>query len=426
MKQISILGAGISGVSTSFHVGHDRCLLYEAKPHYGGHVFSFARDGFTWDDGPHVLFTDNEYVNQLFADGVDSQFEERKPEITNYYQGHWIDHPAQSNLYQIPEPLRSQCLESFLEARSKELTPPATYEEWLNQAFGKVFAKTFPAVYTRKYWAAEPADLGTDWIGERIFYPSVDDVKGGFKGPLGRSTHWVKRFRYPSRGGFISFLRKIAAGARIQYGKTLNQIHFGKRRMQFADGTHAEYETLVDTLPLPMLIGCSEDAPEKVREAAKQLKTTRFWLFDFGARHPSKLTQQWAYVYDANKITTRISITENFSPHNSPPGCTGMSIEVCGSDYKELPADKDALAKKIREELVEMGMLESIDAVISTNIRYVPFGQVIYDHNRKGALQIVNEFLDRVGVVRVGRYSEWRYAMTHDCVLKARHEAANL
>ena len=38
-------------------------------------------------------------------------------EVVNYFKGHWIDHPAQSNLYQIPEPLRTQCLNSFLESR---------------------------------------------------------------------------------------------------------------------------------------------------------------------------------------------------------------------------------------------------------------------------------------------------------------------
>jgi protoporphyrinogen oxidase len=426
MKQISILGAGISGLSTSFHVGHDRCHIYEAKSHYGGHVHSFVRDGFTWDDGPHVLFTDNEYVNALFADGVDGEFEERAPEITNYYKGSWIDHPAQSNLYQIPEPLRTQCLESFLEARSQELTRPSTYDEWLNQAFGKVFAKTFPAVYTRKYWATDPVNLGTDWIGERIYYPSVDDVKGGYSGPLGKSTYWVKRFRYPSRGGFISFLRKIGAGARVEYAKNLNHIDFGKRKMKFTDGSTAEYETLVSTLPLPVLIRASADAPDTVREAVELLKTTRFWLFEITARHPSRLKQQWAYVYDDDKVTTRISITENFSPHNAPPGCTGLSVEVCGSDYIELPADKEALAQKVKKELVEMGLLDSLESVTSTHVRFVPFGQVIYDHNRKGALQVVNEFLDRVGIVRVGRYAEWKYAMTHDCVLKSRHEAAKL
>jgi hypothetical protein len=103
-----------------------------------------------------------------------------------------------------------------------------------------------------------------------------------------------------------------------------------------------------------------------------------------------------------------------------------MSVEVCGSDYNELPPDKDVAALKVKDELLEMGLLESMDAVTSTHVRYVPWGQVIYDHNRKGALQTVNTFLDSVGVVRVGRYAEWKYAMTHDCVLKAKHEAEKL
>jgi hypothetical protein len=51
-----------------------------------------------------------------------------------------------------------------------------------------VFANTFPAAYTRKYWTTDPVNLGVDWIGARVFYPSVDDVKGGYAGPLGRST----------------------------------------------------------------------------------------------------------------------------------------------------------------------------------------------------------------------------------------------
>ena len=78
MEQVTILGAGISGLSASFHIGHERSQVYEAKPHYGGHIFSFVRDGFTWDDGPHVLFTDSEYVKQVFAEGRKIRDADRK------------------------------------------------------------------------------------------------------------------------------------------------------------------------------------------------------------------------------------------------------------------------------------------------------------------------------------------------------------
>ena len=273
-----------------------------------------------------------------------AEFEEVQAEVVNYYKGHWIDHPAQSNLYQIPEPLRTQCLNSFLESRvgnPAEQPAPANYEEWIHRAFGRVFADTFPAVYTRKYWTREPADLGTDWIGKRVYYPKVEDVTAGAKGPLGRSTYWVNRWRYPSKGGFFTYTHKLAEGARIEYGKKLVFVNFQKRLLGFEDGTQANFETLVSTLPLPALIECAEDAPIDVREAASMLQATRLLLVRVAANHPSVRKEPWLYVYDEDKISTRVSIQENFSPHNAPAGKTALSVEVCGSDFNPLPTDRE-------------------------------------------------------------------------------------
>lgn len=421
MTQVTILGAGISGLSTSYLIGHERCLIFEAKPYYGGHIYSDQQDGFTWDDGPHVSFTDNEFVRDLFAESVQGEFEEFPTVVSNYYRGHWIEHPAQSNLYQVPEPLRTRCLESFLEMRSKDgqLLPPKNYQEWIHQAFGPVFADTFPAAYTRKYWTTEPVNLGVDWIGKRVFYPSVEDVTQGSKGPLDRKTYWVKKFRYPSRGGFLSYSKGFARGARIHYGKEVVRIDLDSQKIWFADGREVSYEVLVSTLPLPILIRCCAQAPVEVREAVSRLRCTRFYLVEVAARHPARRDDQWLYVYDEDKLSTRVSITEHFSPHNAPKGCTGMSVEVYGSDYRELPEDREEVARRVQEELVEMGLLDGLDAVLYARVRFVPWGNVIFDHERQAALDVVDEFLDRKGVVRVGRFAEWKYLMTHDCVLRS-------
>ena len=181
--KIAIIGAGISGLATSYHLGHRDCAIFEATDHYAGHVHSEVRDGFTWDDGPHISFTTNEYVRSLFAELVDDAYEECPIRPSNYYQGHWIEHPAQTHLYQVPEPLRSECLASFLNTRTDD-REPRNYQDWLDQSMGPVFAQNFPAAYTRKYWTTEPANLDTDWIGVRVLKPDVDDVVAGAEGPL--------------------------------------------------------------------------------------------------------------------------------------------------------------------------------------------------------------------------------------------------
>ena len=420
-----ILGAGLAGLSTSFHIGHDNCVVYETKPYYGGHISSVERNGFTWDNGPHISFTKDEYVRRLFAESVDQEFEEFQVSVGNYFQGYWIDHPAQSNLYQIPEPLRTACLNSFLESRSHiDLQPePTNYQEWLYRAFGRVFADTFPNVYNRKVWTIEPVHMGVDWLTPRVFYPSIQDVKDGSKGPLDRATYHVTTVRYPSRGGFLSYARKFADGARIYYGKTMETIHFGKRRIGFSDGAQSEYHTLVSTLPLPTLINCAEDAPAKVREAAALLRCTSLLLVEIAANHRRNSKYNWIYVYDEDKLSTRISFIEGWSPNNAPAFSTGMQVEVYGSAYRPLPTDYEEIARKIQLELVEMGLLESLEAVISVHVRRVPWANVIFDHNRQAALDTVNAFLDSFGILRIGRYAEWKYLWTHDCVLNGRRVA---
>jgi len=403
-------------------VGHNACEIYESKPYFGGHIYSEVRDGFIWDDGPHVSYTDNEYVKTLFAESVKGQYVEYETYVSNYYRGQWIEHPAQSNLYQISEPLRSQCLKSFLESRAQLASQPKplNYQDWLYQAFGQVFAETFPAAYTRKYWTTDPINLGIDWIGKRVFYPSIEDVSEGAKGPLDRQTYWVNKWRYPSFGGFLSYAQMFADNACLRYNKTLVEINFAKRHLKFSDQSQADFKRLVSTIPLPVLIKCAEDAPQDVKDAAALLRCTNFYLVEVAANHPAKRKEQWMYVYDEDKLSTRISIMDHFSPNNAPASRTGISVEVYGSHYRPLPADRDEVSRRVQQELIEMGLLESLDAVISAHVRFVPWGNVIYDHNRRAALDRINEFLDHHGVSSVGRFAEWGYLMTHDCVLQSK------
>jgi hypothetical protein len=101
-------------------------------------------------------------------------------------------------------------------------------------------------------------------------------------------------------------------------------------------------------------------------------------------------------------------------------------VEVCGSDFKPLPEDREGVVQQVQRELIDMGLLGGPQAVRSATVRFCPWGQVIYDHNRRPALDRVNRFLERYGVLRAGRYSQWGYMMTHDCVLRGKKIAEHL
>jgi protoporphyrinogen oxidase len=454
MSKLIILGAGLAGISTSFHNGHQSCSIVEKNHYAGGHIHTEYLDGFTWDEGPHISFTKYEYVKDLFAKNVDNEFLEYAVATGNYFQGHWIPHPAQSNLYAVPEPLRGECLSDFLATRQTgEQATPSDYEQWLRQAFGGKFADTFPAAYTRKYWTTDAADLSVDWVGERVFFPRVEDVTEGAKGPLPEQTHYIKSIRYPTRGGYMAYARKLVEGAEVLYNHELTRISFEDRRLHFSNERSMEYSQLVNTLPLPVLIQRS-DAPWEVQEAASRLSCSSLLLVNVTADHPTSRKENWIYVYDEDKYSTRINCTELLSSNNAPAGKTGIQVEVYFSKYKPIDASYEHIAAKVCEELVEMGVVKSRGAIESVHTRWVPWANVIFDHGRRQALDTVLSWLEMHGLVRedddlepmtnwddklrsveprldqnlflAGRYAQWKYYWTDDCVLQGQYIAKRL
>ena len=445
-----IIGAGLSGLSCSYHIGHNDCLILEAKPYPYGHIYSEFIDNFTWDEGPHVSFTNHNYVKELFDESVNGEYEEYEVITGNYFKGHWIEHPAQSNLYQIPEPLRSQCLESFLNSRKdlNEKVIPQNYGEWLHLAFGKVFAGNFPYAYTRKYWTVDPTELTTDWVGTRVFNPSVDDVLKGSKGPLGRKTHYIKKVRYPSMGGYQTFAQKLFNGANIELNAEVRKIDLDNKILQTSKGEIFHYQKLVNTMPLPAFVKICESVPITVQEAAKALLCSSVQLVNVTAPHDTLRPENWMYVYDEHKYSVRINCTEKLSPANAPSGHTGVQVEVYHSQNKPLNESSRTIEDRVVEELIEMGLVCPDKAggreKIKSMSRFVKWANVVFHHDTRSAMDKILNWLESKGLVResddldpitdwtskqtfekenlalAGRFGQWKYFWTDDCVLRGK------
>ena len=455
---ILVLGAGMAGLSTAYHLGRGRSLLLEREASPGGHASSVLEDGYTFDQGPHVSFTQHAAVKALFAEGSRGEFDEYPVRVGNYYRGHWIEHPAQTALHAVPEPLRQRCLQSFLETRATaeaNLSAPANYREWLDRAFGPVFAENFPAVYTRKYWTCDAADLTTDWVGERVLSPHVADVVRGSRGPLDSSLHYIKTVRYPRFGGYRTFSVGMIDAVDLRCEAEVAAIDLVDRRVHLASGESVAFSSLVNTMPLPDFIQRCRHVPPDVQEAARALECSQLLLVDTMAPHPTRRPENWLYVYDEDKLSTRIHFTERLTPGNAPPGRTGIQVEVYFGRRRERPMPDGPLARQVLAELVEMGLVDgdpAIQASVRQRVRYCRYANVIFDHDRRDALHRIWSWLERHGLRRrdddlgattdwsassppsgkadtlymAGRFAQWKYFWSDDCVLRGRQIAAEL
>ena len=172
MDRIIILGSGMAGFGAShrFHLQGIKPIVYEQGDRLGGHTRSFVHaNQWTFDDGPHVSFTKDKRIQDLFAEFVDQEFETVQVRANNYWRGHWVKHPAICNLYGLPSELVVDCIADFVQAQQQ---PPPTiqnYKDWLLASYGQSFYENFPKDYTRRYHTLPAERMDIDWLGPRLY-----------------------------------------------------------------------------------------------------------------------------------------------------------------------------------------------------------------------------------------------------------------
>ena len=444
----TIIGAGLSGLALADHFKKNNIEfeIFEGKAHGGGHIYSEKINGFTWDEGPHVSFAKSDYVKNYFANNCSEEYLEFPTTPTNYYKGVWIPHPAQTNLYAIPLTLRLKIIEEMKELKETSPTSstPKDYREWLCRNFGETFTQHFSEAYTLKYWTTPAENLATDWIGKRVYKACAAEVIQSADGPLDKQHHYINSVRYPKKGGFYSYIEKVEKTIHVAYQKKVSFISFDNKQVMFEDGSKVDYINLVSTLPLIELI-IKSDAPDEIKLEANKLNCTELLIVNVIADHGTVIPNQWIYVYDTNMYSTRINFTELLSPHNGIKGQTGIQVEVYFSSYKTASEDYESIAKKVILELISMKLIEKESSIISYHTKYIKWANVIFDNQRRKAQEIIFDWLTTKGLKReyddlepmttwddkliqpiqlgeiilAGRFSQWKYFWTEDCVLRA-------
>jgi len=417
---VTIIGAGVAGLAAgerlSTHGLSSVCL--ESRPHWGGHCASDEVGGYVFDEGPHVSFTRDAHVQSVFERGAE-RVRVLTARLTNYFGGRWAHHPAQCHLHGLPADLVADCVTDLAVAQQRSAASPAAdYATWCMQRYGRTFAERFVFEYTRKYWTVEPAMLDTEWIGDRMYVPSLRDVvRGSLTATVRTDCHYLQRFRYPWCGGFQSFLSGLRRAVDVRVSAHVREIDLENRHLLCADGSLFGFDHLISSMPLPELIATisAPVVPMAVREAAASLEVTSVLLVDLAlaACVPPQRAQIF-YVYDRDISVSRVSFPHLLSPRNAPRGFASAQAEVYYSRHRPLDASPDNCIERVIDELQRMKVIPARRDVLWARARRVPYANVLFTAQRVAAVQTIRRWLATTCVLSVGRYGEWAYFWSDD------------
>lgn len=418
MSKTVVLGSGMAafGAAYQLHAEGIAPVLYDKNAFHGGHAASFRYgSGFVFDVGPHISFTKDPRIQALLAESVHQEYETLQIYLNNYWRGHWPQHPAQLHLYGLPEDMVVKAIADFVEERQAAERPVKNYAEWLLTSFGSTFATLFPMQYTRKYHTTTADNLTTDWMGPRIYRPSLEEVLRGALSPTSPTVHYITHFRYPSNGGFVSYLKKFVPMGNLKLDHKLVSIDPRTRQLTFSNGHITHYDALISSVPLPDLVPMIAGAPRDVLDAVQRLACTTCVIVNLGVNRADLSHAHVTYFYDEDICFTRLGFPHMLAASNAPAGSGSIQAEVYFSQkYKPFTGSPDDWIEPVIKDLRRCGYLREDDQILDRRAVLLPYANIIFDLERAAALKIVHGYLDELRIAYCGRYGEWGYQWTDE------------
>lgn len=175
---ITILGAGLAGLSAAYHLG-DGYMVLEREAEPGGLCRSIETGGYIFDIAPHILFTRDEYAGGLFSRLLEGNLLAHDRRSYIYMMGTYVKYPFEANLHPLPREVIEECIRGVIDRPRLE---PRNFREWITASFGEGIARHYMVPYNEKVWKYPLEGMNTEWLGGRVPSPSVEEMRRGAEG----------------------------------------------------------------------------------------------------------------------------------------------------------------------------------------------------------------------------------------------------
>ncbi len=417
MKKIAILGAGPTGLGAAYRlheIGYNTWSIYEKNNYVGGLSASFRdKQGFTWDIGGHIIFSNNNRFNRLVDNLLYDEVLTFKRESWIWLKDSFIRYPFQNNFHMHPDKeLVFECVAGLFDTLNKKGSYK-NFGEWIYHFFGEGIARYFMIPYNYKVWACPLTRMDYNWIAERV---SIIDIKRILKNIVSQrdDDEWGPNntFRYPLHGGtgglFDAFLPYTRG--HLCLNKNAVRIASDRKEIIFEDGEKASYDVLISTIPLNELLGKIDDKPEWIGRSAGEFLWSSGYMVGIGIHKPCPSNKNWMYFPGNDSPFYRVTYLSNYSPNMTPSGeFFSFLAETSYSKFKTV--SKETIIEETIQGLINSKLLkeEDRDRIVSTYLIDVHHSFPVPFIGRDTVIKDIQSFLSERNIYSRGRFGGWKY-----------------
>lgn len=411
-----IIGAGPSGLALAYGLQGDTLVL-EKESSVGGLCRSIIRENGVFDIGGHSFHTPHPDVFELVQNLLEGGLFYQQRDARIFSHGTLIPYPFQKNFDQLPDAEIVRACEEGLRNIDNSNESPANFEEYILQKFGAGISEHFMLPYNRKLWARDLKRISSEWTSERVAAPKGDkeqfDTTGGKRKPLQSDTH----VGYARQGGFEEIYRAFLPHiSSLELNTEIVSIDPREKIAITSDGRQYQWEVLISTLPLPILVRIVDGTPSEIIAQADRLEYMSLRVELLLAGRKLKTPIQRIYAASPDIPAHKIALNHNSSDYLRGQPQHAIMAEVSISDQK--PVNVNEIAPKTIDFLCDIDVLASPADIVWQGHVDVKYAYPVYTHERPLQVQSIKDWMARHDIYTLGRFGDWEYINSDKCVMK--------
>ena len=428
MKDVLILGAGVSGLSAGMSLaeGGKDVTVIEKLDRVGGISTTFEHGSYRLDYGPHKIFPQiagvEEKVKELLGDDLNEVPKRSRVILKDKF----LEYPLNPKeiLAKLGPATTFFSVASYVLASLKGVFKRrySSYEDYVVSRFGSSLYKLIFKPYAEKIWG-DPKTLSYVVAERRISFPSLSKTILHAITKKQDPKLSAVSFYYP-RGGIVRLSEKMAEKIpnKVLFETAPTKIRLENNRVVEVDirskgkNQTVKPKYVVSSASLRDLVKIIEGAPREVVESAERLGYKPLLIVYLGLNRDRVMEESWIFTPERELVFNRLFEQKNFGPDMIPKGKTVLTVEItAGAEGLRNKGDEE-IKNMVVPDLVRLGLIEEeeIEEVFTKRIeRCYP----VYDIKYKENLDRVVEYLNTIeNLFTIGRDGLFSYNNIDHCM----------